>query len=109
MTDKQPEKPFTMPWHAEVFAITLHLNECGHFKWTEWTKLFAFNLTEARKNNPKFSFYGDDSYYVVWLKTLIEINEQNRLLTSDMVDKFQKRWEEAYYSTPHGKPIQIKF
>ncbi len=31
-----PEPVFAEPWHAQVFAVTVALNEAGRFAWSEW-------------------------------------------------------------------------
>ena len=30
-TEREPEQAFAAPWHAEVFALAVHLNERGIF------------------------------------------------------------------------------
>ena len=42
--DKPPV--FAEPWHAKIFALTVHLNESGVFGWKGWTE--AFGATLAR-------------------------------------------------------------
>ena len=37
-TEREPEQAFAAPWHAEVFALAVHLNEAGHFCWAEWSR-----------------------------------------------------------------------
>ena len=32
-TEREPEQAFAAPWHAEAFALAVHLNEAGHFCW----------------------------------------------------------------------------
>ena len=39
-----PKKAFDAPWHAEVFALAVHLNEGGYFDWPEWAGRFGENL-----------------------------------------------------------------
>jgi len=33
--DDAPSPVFEEPWHAQVFAITVALNEAGVFQWTD--------------------------------------------------------------------------
>ena len=35
-----PKKAFDAPWHAEVFALAVHLNVGGYFDWPEWAGRF---------------------------------------------------------------------
>ncbi|MDC1382971.1 nitrile hydratase accessory protein [Candidatus Puniceispirillum sp.] len=46
----EPSYVFEVPWHAEVFALTVHLSEKGHFGWTEWTRRLSKNLKYTKKN-----------------------------------------------------------
>ena len=41
-----PEPAFAAPWHAHVFALTVHLNEAGHFVWGEWAQRFGAMLKQ---------------------------------------------------------------
>ena len=45
----EPSYVFEVPWHAEVFALTVHLSEKGHFGWTEWTRRLSKNLKYTKK------------------------------------------------------------
>ena len=38
------EPAFEMPWHAQLFALTVHLNELGRFEWLEWVESFSITL-----------------------------------------------------------------
>lgn len=40
----KPEPAFSEPWHAQVFAITVALNEAGHFEWSSWAARFGATL-----------------------------------------------------------------
>ena len=41
-----PDPVFEQPWHAQVFALTVGLNEAGHFSWTDWVERFSTTLKE---------------------------------------------------------------
>ena len=43
MTER-PDPVFEAPWHAHVFALTVHLNEAGHFAWADWAERFGATL-----------------------------------------------------------------
>ena len=35
------ERPFTHPWHAEVFALVISLHDAGLFSWQDWAVFIA--------------------------------------------------------------------
>ena len=39
-----PDPAFESPWHAQVFALTVYLNEAGHFAWPDWAQRFGATL-----------------------------------------------------------------
>ena len=40
MINNDEYRPFHEPWHAQIFALTIHLNEQGHFEWKDWSQAF---------------------------------------------------------------------
>jgi nitrile hydratase accessory protein len=111
-----PDRPFTLPWHAEVFALAVHLNEQGLFSWEDWTGCFGANLANARQNQAKQDMTqthqqsgldGADDYYEVWLQTLIEMVRVKGDIEPAMIDRVEAEWRAAYLATPHGHPVRI--
>jgi len=106
-----PEQPFAAPWHAEVFALAVHLNERGLFQWEEWTRRFASNLAEAARGSgrstPQNGLDGADDYYEVWLATLVEMVRVKSDIEPVMIDRIEAEWRAAYLATPHGQPVRI--
>ena len=47
-----PEKAFDAPWHAEVFALAVHLNEGGYFDWPEWASRFGEIWRRQKRSKP---------------------------------------------------------
>ena len=39
-----PDPVFAEPWHAQLVALTVQLNEDGHFSWPDWAARFARTL-----------------------------------------------------------------
>ena len=62
-------RPFHEPWHAQIFALTVHLNKQGHFDWKDWSKVFSDALSSK---GSKDLIINDDDYYSIWLRTLEE-------------------------------------
>jgi nitrile hydratase accessory protein len=67
MISKAKYRPFHKPWHAQIFALTVHLNEQGHFDWKDWSKVFSDALSSK---GSKDLIINDDDYYLIWLRTL---------------------------------------
>ena len=104
-----PEKVFDAPWHAEVFALAVHLNEGGYFDWPEWAGRFGENLAAAKmvKIGVGEGLDGSDDYYQIWLQTLIELMQEKGLIDAKMLASIKAQWREAYLTTPHGKPVHL--
>mgnify|MGYP001248242324 FL=1 len=104
-----PKKAFDAPWHAEVFALAVHLNEGGYFDWPEWAGRFGENLATAKtaKIGVVEGLDGSDDYYQIWLQTLIELMQEKGLVDAKMLASIKAQWREAYLTTPHGKPVHL--
>ena len=99
-----PYHAFEAPWHAEVFALAIHLNEKGHFSWVEWSNLLGENL---KKYNFGQESVGSDLYYQAWLQTLIEIMRDKEIFDNETFNSIRDQWVNAYIKTPHGEPVCI--
>lgn len=99
-----PEPAFEAPWHAQVFALTVHLNEAGHFAWADWAERFGATL--ARHGLDK-ELNGGEDYFTAWLETLEGyLAEIGMAAPADVAD-LRNAWEAAYLSTPHGSPVHL--
>ncbi|MEO0619518.1 MAG: nitrile hydratase accessory protein [Pseudomonadota bacterium] len=104
MASRTDPPPFYEPWHGEVFALTLALNERAHFSWVEWTERFSENLRNAMaEGGPR---NGSD-YYDIWLATLEEILSSSELASAAELATMKDAWREAYRTTPHGQPVTL--
>ncbi|MDK3016094.1 nitrile hydratase accessory protein [Pseudodonghicola flavimaris] len=104
MTDQIPEPVFTEPWHAQVFALTVHLNEAGHFAWPEWTARFSATLAA---HGLARALDGGDDYFTAWLVTLEAFLAEIGEAAPVDVEQLRAAWEQAYLSTPHGDPVHL--
>lgn len=100
-----PEPVFVEPWHAQVFAVTVALNEAGRFEWPDWAARFSATL---KRHGLDRELDGGDDYFHAWLETLETfLIEQGTALPDDVQD-LHRAWEEAYLTTPHGQPVHLR-
>ena len=92
-----PEAPFEEPWQAQLFALTVALNEAGQFTWAEWAAVFG----------PRVQDVGADAYWEVWSEALIAILEDRKIAATSDVLALTRRWQAAAHATPHGQPIEL--
>ncbi len=99
-----PTPVFEAPWHAQVFALTVHLNETGHFLWSEWAERFGATLA---RHGADRSLNGGDDYFVAWLETLEGYLAEGGLAAPAQVENLRAAWEQAYLDTPHGAVVSL--
>jgi nitrile hydratase accessory protein len=104
MINKAEYRPFNEPWHAHIFAITVHLNEQGHFDWNDWSKVFSTALSSKDSEN---LIINDDDYYLIWLRTLEKFLREAGKIQSDEIMQYFRDWEAAFLNTPHGQPVTL--
>ncbi|KIN64446.1 NHase beta domain containing protein [Sulfitobacter noctilucicola] len=100
----KPEPAFDAPWHAQVFALTVHLNEAGHFEWPAWAERFGATL---KRHGVSRELNGGDDYFNAWLETLEGFLAETGMAEQDQVAALRDAWESAYLSTPHGAPVKL--
>lgn len=93
----EPDVPFDAPWQAQLFALTVALNEAGRFTWSEWTGVFGPRVREA----------GAEAYWEVWSEALIALLEAKGVAGTEEVAAIAARWQAAARATPHGRPITL--
>ncbi|MBO9412907.1 MULTISPECIES: nitrile hydratase accessory protein [unclassified Ruegeria] len=100
-----PEPAFSAPWHAQVFAVTVALNEAGRFDWPDWADRFSRTLKQHGLDR---ELDGGDDYFNAWLETLEHLLAEQGAAASEEVSSLQSAWEEAYLTTPHGQPVHLR-
>lgn len=100
-----PEPVFEAPWHAQAFAVAVHLNEQGLFSWPEWAAVFSETL--ARHGADK-ALNGGDDYFHAWIDALERICADKGLAQAAALADLKTQWEQAYLTTPHGAPVHLK-
>lgn len=92
---------FAKPWHAQAFALVLHLHDQSVFSWEEWSR--AFGAVRASQESPD----APDAYYVAWVDALGHLMMQKGILDEKSVGTMLENWRKAYLSTPHGSPVLL--
>lgn len=100
----QPEPVFSEPWHAQVFALTVHLNETGQFDWPDWAQAFSKTL---HAHGLSRELDGGDDYFNAWLETLETFLQRDGVADRQDLADIKVAWEQAYLSTPHGAPVRL--
>ncbi len=97
----EPDQPFTAPWQATAFALTVRLHEQGLFSWSEWADAFSPRLLA-----PDAAADGSD-YYDRWVATLEQLLIERDVADPALIDALSDAWSDAAHATPHGQPIEL--
>ncbi|MBD8688362.1 MULTISPECIES: nitrile hydratase accessory protein [unclassified Rhizobium] len=103
--DEETGMLFGEPWQAQIFAMTVALNEAGQFEWSEWAGVFSKHRKASARNGMPDTV---DTYYDDWLNALEEIASIRSLATGDEQHLYKHAWEHAAERTPHGLPIFLQ-
>jgi nitrile hydratase accessory protein len=96
---------FAEPWQAEAFALAVRLSAQGCFSWKEWAAALADELAAA----PQHSEADDGSlYYQCWLTALERLVVAKGLADPASLLAQKEAWAEAYRTTPHGLPVELR-
>jgi nitrile hydratase accessory protein len=99
------EPVFAEPWEAQAFALAVRLSAAGHFTWSEWTDALGAELAAAAARGEP-----DDGskYYQHWVSALERLVTTRGLAGAAALTARKDAWAEAYRSTPHGQPVELK-
>ena len=107
----QPEDPtappapaFSEPWQAQALAMASALIRAGHISASDWADTLGAALRQAEADGAPDT---DQTYYLAVLHSLEQITEQRTGITSADRATRKSAWEDAYLSTPHGKPVEL--
>lgn len=101
---EMPEPVFQEPWHAQLFSLTVHLNESGQLDWSDWAARFGATL--ARHGLDR-DLDGGDDYFNAWLETLETLLAETGTAAPDEAASVCAAWKRAYLNTPHGVPVRL--
>jgi nitrile hydratase accessory protein len=100
----RPEPAFSEPWHAQLFALTVYLNETGRLHWPDWAAAFSETL---KRHGLHKELDGGDDYFAAWLETLEGFMVREGIARNEDLGALKSAWERAYLSTPHGAPVRL--
>lgn len=113
----QPDQTFSTVWHAQLFALTVHLYDQGVFTWPEWSAALGHHLKAGQTSAPQPPAQqgaqegpqegADDRYYLAWMAALMDCLAGKQLTDADEVRSVYDKWAAAYLSTPHGQPVRL--
>ena len=103
--DDTPAPVFEEPWHAQVFAITVALNEAGVFQWTDWANRFGATL---KQDGLTHELNGGSDYFHAWVETLEDFLADQKIALPSDLQHLKSAWQQAYLQTPHGQPVKIQ-
>ena len=97
-------KPFSAPWEAQAFAMTVALHERGLFAWSEWAEALSAEIRCARGLGDP-----DDgrTYWRHWLAALERIVVAKGVTSAGMLGVLKEQWDVAARETPHGEPVSL--
>ena len=96
--------PFSAPWQAHAFALTLALHERGVFTWPQWAEALSQAIARAQaQGDPDHG----DTYYHHWVDALRSLLTARGLADAAALDGLEAAWMAAAERTPHGQPIEL--
>lgn len=98
------EPVFSEPWHAQVFAVTVHLSDQGMFSWPDWTRTFGQTLKDHGLSK---ELDGGNDYFNAWLEALERMLAECKTAHIEEIEPLVAAWRTAYLSTPNGEPVRL--
>ena len=65
-------RSFKAIWHAQLFALTVHLYDRGVFTWPQWSAALGHQLEQQPPEARLAQDQSEDSYYLAWLAALMD-------------------------------------
>lgn len=97
---RDPERPFDAPWQAQVFAMTVALNEAGQLDWSRWAQALGAQLQDQTEVT-------NAAYYAAWLAAFETVLLEDGIAEAGQISDLTAAWHDAARATPHGQPIEL--
>lgn len=97
-------RTFNEPWEAAALALSISLQDEGHFTAAEWSAALGAEIAAAQARGDP-----DDgtTYYRHVLAALERLAREKGLASAATLQARRRDWEEAYRTTPHGQPVTL--
>ena len=96
---------FAEPWQADAFAIVVAMTDAGIFTPSEWSAALSAAIHRAQQSgDPDLG----DTYYQHWVHALEELCIARGAIAKATLDERESDWRDAYESTPHGQPVELR-
>lgn len=99
------EPAFDEPWQAEVLAIADSLVQDGLFSAGAWSDALGAALAKAETDGASDN---QETYYQCALAALETLVAEHSEIDRQAMAGKRNDWEQAYLSTPHGQPVNLK-
>ena len=97
----EPGTDFEEPWQAYAWVIARALAADGVYSPIEWSEVLGASL---RRRPEEGSF----AYYSAVLEALETLVVRKGAASGPELAKLKDDWCEAYETTPHGKPVELR-
>ncbi|MEQ9489493.1 MAG: nitrile hydratase accessory protein [Alphaproteobacteria bacterium] len=103
---RDPEGPlFNEPWEAQALAIAYRLIEEGRVTRQEWAEALGAAITKAQAEGDPDE---GGTYYRHVLAAIEALTVEKGLTDPSEISTRKQDWKDAYLSTPHGQPVELK-
>ena len=103
---RDPDGPlFNEPWEAQALAIAYRLIEEGRITREDWANALGAAIKAAQAEGDPDE---GGTYYHHVLAAIESLTVEKGLTDSSELADRKQAWTEAYLSTPHGQPVELK-
>ena len=102
---KDGDPTFDEAWQAQSLAIADTLVDAGVVTAMGWAEALGFELQSAARAGAADNA---DTYYLAVLGAAEKLLRQIEIIGRDELDARIEAWRQAYLSTPHGKPVELR-
>lgn len=101
------ETVFDEPWQAQVLAMADLLIQSGQLAATDWSSALGAQLKIKQQVAGGFND-AKENYYQAALLALTQLIESHQIISHQQLHSREVDWKNAYLSTPHGRPVELK-
>jgi hypothetical protein len=102
---KDGDPTFDEAWQAQSLAIADALVGAGVVTSMDWAEALGFELQSAARAGATDNA---DTYYLAVLGAVEKLLRRIEIIGRDELDARVEAWRQAYLSTPHGKPVELR-